>query len=86
MLGPLDAVVAHLALDDPRGDAQPPEGQQLGADLADRGHEGGGERLGAVPCWVRTLRRAARSERVKETRSGSTPASSPAARMRARIA
>ena len=33
---------------------------------------------GAIPLWVRALRRAARRERVKETRSGSSPAS-PAA-------
>ena len=36
MLGPLDAVIAHLAFDDPSSGAQPPSGQQLGADLPDR--------------------------------------------------
>ena len=33
MLGAFDAVVAHLALDDVRGGAKPPDGEQLGEDL-----------------------------------------------------
>ena len=43
MLGPLDAVIAHLAFDDPSSGAQPPAGQQFGADLADRADQGRGE-------------------------------------------
>ena len=57
MLGPLDAVVAHLASDHPGGGAQPPSGQQLGADLADRADQGRGEveRGGAALKYARCV-------------------------------
>ena len=64
MLGPLDAVVAHRAFDDPSSGAQPPSGQQLGADLADRADQGTGEveRGGAPLKCARCAGRRAANE------------------------
>ncbi|MHB2024531.1 MAG: hypothetical protein ACYCO3_14590 [Mycobacteriales bacterium] len=55
MLGPLDAVSAHLSLDDPGCGTKPASGEQLAHDLAHRLRQGDCQGLGGgsqpSPAW-----------------------------------